>query len=437
MFKVAIVTLGCPKNVVDSEDLLSGRQKAGFFYTSDADNADLVLVNTCGFIEEAKKESVDEILKLKRIKDRGGELLVFGCLAKRYGKELMKEIPEIDSLWGVGEESAIIAYCKKFRAMGNGQSAMGNGTIPLTYSQSHIVSSYAYLKIAEGCNRGCTYCVIPAIKGRFRSAAPEDILRRAEGLIRSGIKELILVAQDSGSYGKEFKDYNLSSLLEDLSSIEGKFRLRLMYLNPTSIDDELISVIASGKKICKYLDIPLQHSEDRILKAMGRAGSGDSYRRKIRKIRKAIPGVTLRTTLIVGFPGESDEDFSRLKDFVEDMKFDRLGVFAYSKEEGTPAAKMKGHVPKKIKEERLDEIMRAQSYISLEKNKAMIGKKFIALVDEADGNTAVARFCSQTPEIDGVVLIKNDAHTSLKRGQFVNVKIIEAYDYDLKGELVE
>lgn len=455
MFKISIVSLGCPKNLVDSEDLLSNLEDEGFFYTHDMEDADLVLVNTCGFIEEAKKESVEEILKLRHIKEEGKKLGVFGCLAKRYGGELIKEIPEIDAIWGVGENDKIIEYCKEIMVKENGASECwsNGGFSPHTHPHTSKLQnsktpsrlgSYAYLKVAEGCSRGCTYCVIPAIRGPYRSIEPDKILKRAEGHIKSGIKELILVAQDTGNYGRELVGYNLPSLLRDISFISGEFRIRLLYLNPSTITDELLSVISYEVKICKYLDIPMQHSEARILKAMGRVGSGESYRRTIRKIRDAIPGVNIRTTFISGFPGETEEEFYGLINFIEEMRFERLGVFTYSKEEGTPAAKMKGNLPKRIKEKRYDEIMRIQSLISLEKNKSMIGKRFKALVDEVDGNTAIVRLCSQAPEIDGVVFIKNDfsrltlnASRSLRVGEFVNVNITDAYDYDLKGELVK
>lgn len=461
MLKVSIVSLGCPKNLVDSEDLLLNLKNEGFFYTSDMKDADFVLVNTCGFIEEAKRESVEEILKLRNIKDEGKRLLVFGCLAKRYGDELIREIPEIDAIWGVGEEDKIIEYCKKIMIQDNGamEKRSGGGLTAASKLQyfntpGHL-GSYAYLKIAEGCSRGCTYCVIPAIRGPYRSIAPDKIMRRAEVHIKSGIKEIVLIAQDLGNYGRELGGYNLSSLLRDVSSISGDFRMRLLYLNPTSINDELLSVISCEEKICKYLDIPLQHSEERILKAMGRGGSGELHGRTIQRIREAIPGVTLRTTFIVGFPGETEEEFSGLRNFVEDMRFDRLGVFMYSKEEGTPASKMKGNLPKRIKERRYHEIMRIQSRISLEKNKAVIGKRCRALIDEVDGNTAIARLCSQAPEIDGVVIIdssevQNNGKTEVKTvklpdfqasklrvGEFVDVKVTDAYDYDLRGELIK
>jgi len=440
MPKISIVSLGCPKNLVDSETLLENLGKEGFENTSDAEDAELVLVNTCGFIEEAKRESVEEILKLRHLKKEGKKLLVFGCLAKRYGDELKKEIPEIDALWGVGEEENIVDYCKK--AVGSQQLLVdkkrNNHTRGLMPRKDHpMISSYAYLKIAEGCNRGCSYCVIPAIRGSYRSTEPEKILRKAEGHITGGVRELVLVAQDIASYGRELSGYTLVSLLKDMASIRGDFWIRLLYLYPTAIDDELLTLISDERKICKYLDIPLQHSEDRILRAMGRAGTKESYTQMIRRIRDVVPRAALRTTFIVGFPGETDEEYQGLKTFIEQMRFERLGVFVYSKEEGTPAAGMKGNVPRKVKEERRNEIMRVQSRISLDINKALEGRRFRALVDEVDGDTIIARLSSQAPEIDGVVMIEKQHRAKGKAGEFVNVRILDAYDYDLRGELVE
>ncbi|GAB4416403.1 MAG: 30S ribosomal protein S12 methylthiotransferase RimO [Thermodesulfovibrionales bacterium] len=438
MSRVSIVSLGCPKNLVDSENLLSGLRDEGFLYTTKPDDADIVLVNTCGFIEEAKRESIEEILRLKHMKEEGKKLLVFGCLAKRYRDDLIKEIPEIDAIWGVGEEDGIIEYCKRVMKRRHGdaetQRNIDSPIHPFTDSPIRPSGSYAYLKIAEGCSRGCAFCVIPSIRGTYRSIEPDKVLRKAEKHIESGVRELILVAQDISSYGMEFHGYNLSSLLRDLSSISGEFWIRLLYLYPASIDDELLTVIAGEDKICKYLDIPLQHSEDKILKAMGRSGTKKWHVRLIRRIREAIPDITIRTTLIAGFPGETEEDFAGLKGFVEDMRFDRLGVFMYSKEDGTLASRMKGNIARKVKEKRRDEIMRIQSYISLEKNRSIIGRIFKAIVDEVDGKIAIARLYSQAPEIDGVVFVSNNS--VLKAGEFTDVLITEAYDYDLKGELV-
>lgn len=438
MTKINITTLGCPKNVVDSGHLTRRFASEGFVHVNDPNNADIILVNTCGFIRDAKEESIEEILRLAKLKKKGQKLIVFGCLAKRYRDELTKEIPEMDAIFGIGEDSNIIEYCKGL-ATGKRQEAIGDIKIPVAYCPSPIASSYSYLKIAEGCDKKCTFCVIPSIRGRFRSIPPERILKEAEEHIENGIRELILVAQDITRYGKDLAGYNLVSLLKDLASIKGDFRIRLLYLYPTEITDELLELVAKEDKIQKYLDIPLQHSEDKILRLMGRRGTKKEYIKLIRNIRKTIPGVALRTTFIVGFPGETEDDFNGLVDFIEEIRFDRLGVFTYSKEEGTSSSKLKGHVPEKVKMRRLDEIMRRQAAISLEKNKELIGRRYEAIVDEIDGNIAIARLYSHAPEIDGVVIIEQSAISSrqsaLVVGDLVTVEIIDAFDYDLKGVL--
>lgn len=461
MAKIAVISLGCPKNRVDSDNLLDALGKEGFYLTAAPEDADLIIVNTCGFIEEAKRESIEEILRIKEMKKEGKKLLVFGCLAQRYRDDLLREIPEIDALWGVAEDAGIIEYCRKEMNPGRGEDEAWRQR-EMENVEDRRVESYAYLKIADGCDRGCSFCVIPAIRGPFRSGNADSILKKAEEHIASGAKELILVAQDIGNYGREFGGYTLASLLTDLASLSGDFWIRLLYLYPTAITDELLSVIAGEDKICKYLDIPLQHSEDRMLRAMGRGGTKKWYGREIEKIREMIPDITLRTTFIVGFPGEREEDFEGLKEFIEEMKFERLGVFTYSREEGTPAAQMKDNLSRKLKEKRREEIMRLQSYISLEKNRALVGKRLRALVDEVDGNVAVARLSCQTPEIDGVVIIEKEERAqrmghgvrekmkfknspllihrsslSLKPGDFVTVEILEAYDYDLKGVVID
>lgn len=444
MNKINITTLGCPKNQVDSNHLIKTFVSKGFVHVENTNDADILLINTCGFIRDAKEESIEEILRLAEIKkdqeSRGQEkkLIVFGCLAQRYREELLKEIPEIDSIWGVGEEDKIIEYCKKM-AMGNRQKAIGDIKISLACRPLPIASSYAYLKIADGCDKKCTFCVIPSIRGRFKSIHPEKILQEAEEYINNGVKELILVAQDITNYGKELNGYNLVSLLKDLVSIRGDFRIRLLYLYPTEISNDLLELISREDKIQKYLDIPLQHSEDKILRAMGRRGTRKEYIRLIRNIRRAIPGVVLRTTFIVGFPGETEEDFQGLVDFIEEIQFDRLGVFKYSKEEGTPSSKLKGQVPEKTKDRRLDEIMRRQAAISLEKNRELIGRRYEAIVDEIDDNIAIARLYSHAPEVDGVVIIEQSAisgqQSAVKIGDLVTVEIVDAFDYDLKGVL--
>ena len=422
MGKVSLLSLGCPKNLVDSEKLLKKLEEKGIFYSSNPDESDILIINTCGFIESAKKESIEEILKLSKLKGKNKKLVVFGCLAKRHGEDLKREIPEIDALWGVGDDDKIVDYCSKNIT----KSIVTETTEKLTET------SYAYLKIAEGCDKKCSYCVIPQIRGSFQSIPPEVILEEANVLIQSGKKELILIAQDITEYGKDLKDYDLNRLIKDLASLEGDFWIRLLYLYPTSITDELIETIASTDKICNYIDMPLQHTEKKILGLMCRGGSRSYFDKLIAKLRRIIPDVNIRTTLIVGFPQETDAEFNAMLKFVKKIKFDRLGVFTYSKEGGSSAYKMKGQVSKKIKSERFNTIMSVQSEISLEKNKTLVGKNLKALVDDVEDNIAVARIYSQAPEIDGVVLIHD---SNLEKGGFVLVKIEEAYDYDLKGAI--
>jgi len=444
-----ITTLGCPKNIVDSQHLKRLFTSEGFVHADNLEDADILLINTCGFIKEAKEESIEEILALTKLKADSKKLIVFGCLSKRYRGELTKEIPEIDGIWGVGEEDKIIDYCKSLVIS---RQSTGEIKVPVAYCLSPVASSsYAYIKIAEGCDKRCTFCVIPSIRGKFRSISPEYIVKEAEEQIRMGARELILVAQDITNYGKELSGYNLLYLLKDLVSLTGDFHVRLLYLYPTGIDDNLLEFIATSEKMYKYLDVPLQHSEDRILRLMGRRGSQKEYRKLIRHIRRSIPEVALRTTCIVGFPTETEEEFNGLVDFIEESGFDRLGVFKYSREEGTPAAKLKGQVPEHVKIRRFDEIMKRQSFISLEKNRELIGRRFEAIIDEIDGDVAIARLYSHAPEIDGVVIIEKDYESrimgheepyplhlpsSLKVGDSVTVEIVDAFDYDVKGKLL-
>ena len=430
MARVYLLSLGCPKNLVDSEALLKKLGDKGMTYSSSPADAEVLIVNTCGFIEEARRESIEEILRLAGSKkgDRKKKVLVYGCLAQRSGAELRKEIPEIDGLWGVGAEDEIVRYCEKV------------GSAPVIRKDAAGKNErindkpYAYLKIAEGCDRGCSYCVIPDIRGGFRSRRPEEILGEAEALVRSGIKELVVIAQDITSFGKELGDYDLAKLVREIAGIRGDFWVRLLYLYPTSVNDRLIETIANEEKVCKYIDMPLQHSEEKILRLMHRAGGRVFFEKLIRKIRGAVPGVNIRTTFIVGFPQETDEDFEGLLSFVKRIKFERLGAFTYSKEAGTPAAGLKGQVRKQTKKQRYERLMEMQAPISLAKNRELVGKTLKALVDEVDEGVAIARLSTQAPEIDGVVFIEDEG---IGKGSFVNVKITDAYDYDLKGTAVK
>ncbi|MBI5102306.1 MAG: 30S ribosomal protein S12 methylthiotransferase RimO [Nitrospirae bacterium] len=425
MSKVYLLSLGCPKNQVDSEKLLKKMAEKNICYTSDPDSADLIMVNTCGFIEAAKKESINEILRIAGFKAKDGskKLVVYGCLAKRYGDELRSEIPEIDALWGVGEDEKIIEYCSTVLSKKKGHDT------PELFSDK----PYAYLKIAEGCDRTCAYCAIPAIRGSYRSSGPDRILSEASALVRSGIKELIVIAQDITSYGKDLKGYDLSRLIKELTAIEGDFWIRLLYLYPTSIDDRLIETIGSLDKVCNYIDMPLQHSEKKILGLMQRGGNRTYFERLIKRTREIIPDVALRSTLITGFPQESDTDFENMLAFIKKIRFDRLGVFTYSKEEGTPAVSLKGHLPARTKQARFNRLMEAQAGISLSKNKALVGKNLRVLVEETENGIAIGRLYSQAPEIDGVVIIKDDR---IAAGGFTDVCITKAFDYDLEGKVI-
>ncbi len=448
---IYLKTLGCPKNQVDSEHLMNDFLANGFMFVENPDDADILLVNTCGFIKDAKEESIGEILALakkktdpisKRKRLTPKKLLVFGCLSQRYSNELTKEIPEIDALWGVGQYNEIISYCRSLFDLQETGEVRHLSHLEISTMNDQ---SFKYIKIAEGCDKKCTFCTIPSIRGRFKSVPKDVILKEAEGFIKRGVKELILVAQDITDYGRDLREegINLANLLSSLTALEGDFWIRLLYLYPTSINDELLDVIGKNDKICKYLDIPLQHSEDRLLRQMGRRGTKKEYIKLLRNIRRRIPGVALRTTFIIGFPSETEEEFQSLLDFLEEIRFERLGAFKYSKEEGTPAEKMEGHIPEKVKHRRYDELMRRQAAISFEKNRELIGKRFKALIDEIDGNILIGRLYSHAPEIDGVVIVNKDENRfdfpekiSISTGDFIEVEITEAYDYDLKGKII-
>ncbi|GBE36942.1 ribosomal protein S12 methylthiotransferase RimO [bacterium BMS3Bbin07] len=419
-----ILTLGCPKNRVDSETLLSLLTGRGFCHVNDAGEADTVLINTCGFIQAAKDESIEEILDIVSGKSNGQKVVVFGCLAQRYMEELKRELPEVDAFFGVNSHEEVLAFLET-------ETSGTRNTEPATRNPG----SYAYLKIADGCNRGCSFCAIPGIRGRFNSLSPDSIVQRAEELINSGTRELILVAQDITSYGREFTGYGLCALIEEITSLPGNFWLRLLYMYPTAIDEKLIATISGNEKVCKYLDIPLQHTEDRVLGLMKRNGSRNTYTALINNIRKKIPDVTLRTSFILGFPTESDEEFTALLNFIREMEFERLGAFTYSREDGTAAYNLGDNIPDKEKERRYHELMMLQAGISLEKNRAMLNSVVRVLVDEVTDGIALCRYEGQAPEIDGMVIV-NPVNNIVEVGDFINVRITEAYDYDLNGELV-
>lgn len=436
--KVYIETLGCPKNFNDTEvakGSLCGEND--FTLAASPEDADIIMVNTCGFINDAKKESIDKIFEMSAYKHAGKKLVVSGCLSERYSKELFDEMPEVDCFIGVNEYEQLPEIFRNLDMRKNLVGGCIGDTLPRMQRKLDDNPFTSTLKIAEGCDNFCAYCVIPSIRGGFRSKRMEDVLAEAEELAAAGCKELILIAQDVTNYGIDlYGAYKLPELLRQLCRIEGIVWIRLMYCYEDRITDELIAVMATEPKICHYIDIPIQHAADTVLTAMNRRSTGASIWTTIRKLREAIPDMHIRTTLIVGFPGETEDDFEALLDFVETMRFERLGVFAYSREEGTPAGEMENQIDEAVKEARLDAIMRRQLEISLAVNEAKIGKTFTVLVEERDADGSyIGRTAYDAPEIDDSVLFTSKR--ALKAGDFVQVQINDAFDYDLIGVEVE
>lgn len=438
--KIGIVSLGCPKNLVDSEIMLGLLSNKGYEIVNEKENADILIVNTCGFIESAQQESINTILEMAEEKKRKCELLIVtGCMAERYKDQILEQIPEVDAVLGTGNYKEIaqvinLAY--------EGQKTVSYGELEdVDYlDEMRIISSSkqsVYLKISEGCDNRCTYCIIPYLRGKYRSRKIESLIKEAEYLAQNGAKEIILVAQDTTRYGIDLYGRKmLTELIQKLSKIPGIEWIRLLYCYPEEIDDELIKEIASNPKVCKYIDIPIQHASDRILKLMGRRGNASQIKSVLNKLRENVKDIVIRTTLIVGFPDETDEDFEELMRFVEEFKFDRLGVFTYSKEAGTPAAKMKNQIPKRIKQKRQKKVLELQNAISEEINNKRIGKDYKAIVDGIadDGIFYYGRTYAEAPEIDGLVYFTSSEPLTL--GNFVNIKILNAEEYDLIGEVI-
>lgn len=435
MARVGIISLGCPKNLVDAEEILGEVQKAEHTIETDIERADVLIINTCGFIKSAKEESIDSILDAVRYKTNGAcrSVIVTGCLAQRYGKDLAAEIPEIDALLGLGKTGDVNRAIAETLA-GNQIIDVGEPSAWWLESRNRVLSTApwtAYLRIADGCDNRCTYCAIPGIRGGFRSRPADVILDEARALADLGVRELNLVAQDVTRYGLDDKGgFTLADLLKELAGIDGLRWIRLLYCYPTRITDELIEVIASHEKICKYLDVPLQHCSDAILRAMGRRGNKAEYIDTLRRVRTICPDIAIRTTFIVGFPGETEQMFEELLDFVRDMRFDRLGAFVFSPEEGTLAASLPDKVHHSIARKRCRILMELQESISLERNTSLIGSRMEVLVEHVDGKHAIGRSYRDAPDIDGVVRVSDcTAH----RGQFVTVEIIDAEHHDLIG----
>jgi len=435
--KVGIVSLGCPKNLVDSEIMLGILQEEGYEITGDSAEADIVVVNTCGFIDAAKREAIDTILEMAEYKKKRCRLLIVsGCLAERYREKIIEEMPEVDAVIGTGSCDEI---SRIIREAGKGNKALSFKNLCGTgYLESRRVVStqngYAYVKIAEGCDNRCTYCIIPSLRGRYRSRRLENILEEVRDLSGKGAKEIILVAQDTTRYGIDiYGKRTLARLVGEIEKIESVEWIRLMYCYPDEIDDDLVDEYARNRKLCKYLDLPVQHASDRILEAMGRRGGSGDIRKVISHIKNIVPGIVLRTSLIVGFPGETDEDFKQLYEFVRELLFDRLGVFIYSREEGTPAFRLKPQVRAGIKKRRHAELMALQKSISAAKNRERLGRIYKTLVEGVsdDGIFYFGRTYAEAPDIDGSIYFASDK--PLKIGEFVNVKVLNSDDYDLIG----
>lgn len=439
--RVGMISLGCAKNQVDGEMLMAALEENGFELSDDVGICDIAIINTCGFIESAKKESIEEILELCKLKEEGRiqKIVVTGCLAQRYQEEIRREIPEVDAVLGIGANGEIASYLKKMWDDNTTVESFPPKTeMPLCGSRTLTTPSYyAYLKIAEGCSNGCSYCAIPKIRGPYRSRPMESILAEAKGLAENGCRELVIIAQDTSRYGLDlYGELRLPQLLTELSHLENIRWIRLLYCYPDYITDELLTVIRDVKKVVPYIDLPLQHVSGKILKAMNRGGDRASLTEQIRHIREMVPGITLRTTLITGFPGETEEDFNELAEFVHEMKFERLGCFAYSQEEGTPAAALPDQLPQEVKEHREEVIMEDQMAIMLEKGEEMVGKTVEVLTEGFDryAECYFGRTQADAPDVDGKVFFvaqRKKPHY----GQFVHVKITECVDGDLYGEL--
>ena len=433
-----MISLGCPKNQVDGEALLAKLKKAGYEIVNNIEGSDVMIINTCGFIEQAKKEAIDTILEVAEYKNAGliSAIVVTGCLAERYQDEIIKEMPEVDAVLGIGANSDIVKVCDK-ALCGIVTTSFPNKCY-LSINDERIISTpshWAYLKIAEGCDNRCSYCAIPGIRGGFRSRTIESCVDEAKALAESGVKELILIAQDTTKYGQDlYGKYSLDILLKELVKIDGIEWIRLFYCYPQRITDSLINVIANEEKVCNYIDIPLQHSDKTVLKNMNRVGDGDDYRALISKMRKAIPDLALRTTFMVGFPGETDEQFENLCKFTEDVKFDKMGCFTFSPEEDTPAYDMQNQIDDDVKVRRQEVLMNKQYSITEELNKQRIGRIYKVIIDSFDGEKYVGRSYMDSPEIDSGIIFTCD--NNLNIGDFVNVEITDYNGYDLIGEAI-
>lgn len=439
--KIVFVSLGCDKNLVDSEMMLGMLAEKGYTFTDDEDDADIAVVNTCCFIGDAKEESINTLIQLGEKKTTGKlkGLIATGCLAQRYAKEIREDIPEVDEIVGTNAIDKIVDAIEALQLNRNDTFIRDINDTPVAGKKRLVTTGghYAYLKIAEGCNKHCTYCIIPKVRGNFRSVPMDVLLDEARQLVDQGVKELILVAQETTLYGVDlYGQKKLPELLHKLCEISGLYWVRILYCYPEEITDELIETIKTEKKICHYLDIPIQHASDRVLGRMGRKTSNADLRRIIGKLRSEIPDICLRTTLIAGFPGETEEDHEDVMYFVDEMEFDRLGVFTYSPEEGTPACEMPDQIDEEMKLDWQAEIMELQQEIAFDKASAMIGQECLVMIEGnvADENAYVGRTYKDAPNVDGLIFIHSDEN--FMSGDFVKVKITGSYEYDLIGEVI-
>ena len=440
--KILFISLGCDKNLTNSEEMLGLLTKSGHEIVDSEEEAEIIVINTCCFIHDAKEESIENILEMAEYKKAGTckALIVTGCMAQRYQKEIIQEIPEVDAVLGTSSYRDILKAVEVACAGRHFEEYRDINELPEDSGHPVLTTGghYGYLKIAEGCDKHCTYCIIPSLRGRFRSVPEERLLAQAQYMAEQGVKELILVAQETTVYGTDiYGKKTLHLLLKKLCRIKGIRWIRLLYCYPEEIYDELIQVMKEEKKICHYLDLPIQHASDRILKRMGRRTTRAQLTEIIQKLRREIPDIVLRTTLITGFPGETEEDHQELMEFVDEMEFDRLGAFTYSPEEGTPAEKMENQVPEEIKEERRDEIMELQQEISLEKGNDRIGQELLVMIEgKVSGESAyIARTYGDAPKVDGYLFVQTGE--LLMTGDFAKVRVTGALEYDLIGELTD
>ena len=440
--KVLFISLGCDKNLADSEEMLGLLTGKGHEIVDSEEEAEVIVINTCCFIHDAKEESIENILEMAEYKKAGTckVLIVTGCMAQRYKEEIIEEIPEVDAVLGTTSYMDILKEIDEACEGRHFQEFRDINELPEDSGRRVLTTGghYGYLKIAEGCDKHCTYCIIPSLRGRFRSVPQERLIAQAEHMAEQGVKELILVAQETTMYGTDlYGKKTLHLLMKELCKIKGIRWIRVLYCYPEEIYDELIQVMKEEKKICHYLDLPIQHASDRILKRMGRRTTRAQLTATIEKLRKEIPDIVLRTTLITGFPGETEEDHQELMEFVDEMEFDRLGAFTYSPEEGTPAETMEDQIPEEIKEERRDEIMELQQEISLEKGNDRIGQELLVMIEgKVSGESAyIARTYGDAPKVDGYIFVQTGE--LLMTGDFAKVRVTGALEYDLIGELAD